>query len=394
MELRALREEDLERAWELSRDAFHAPLDYREGFFRVTDPTRFVGAFDGDRLVALAGAHGLGQYFGARSVPMGGLASVSVAPDWRGRGVARRVIEQVIRAMAERGDLVSSLFPAMTHIYRSLGWELGGSTQWRKLTPDSLAALPRPEAGRLRPWTTGDVEAMRRVYDGFARSVDGCLDRPDRLWSAKAERWQECTVYVAESAGGAIEGYLVYRQIDGEYSGLGGPFGLVVDEIVSASRDAALGLWRLIGSWSGQVDQILYRSTPEEPLFLLLPEQGAETLAEIRWMTRLIDARGAVAARGFRPGAEGQVSLALRDPLLPDNEGDFVLSLKGGEGCLEPGGEGAVRLEIGGFSSLYTGWATTATLARAGLLAGGTQEQRALLDAAFAGPTPWMLDEF
>ena len=57
-------------------------------------------------------------------------------------------------------------------------------------------------------------------------------------------------------------------------------------------------------------------------------------------------------------------------------------------------GSGSLRLEIGAFSALYTGWATPATLMRAGLLAGGTDAERAALGAAFAGPTPWMLDEF
>ena len=51
-------------------------------------------------------------------------------------------------------------------------------------------------------------------------------------------------------------------------------------------------------------------------------------------------------------------------------------------------------LAIGAFSSLYTGWASTETLRRAGKLAGGSDAQCAALDAAFAGPTPWMVDEF
>jgi hypothetical protein len=33
-------------------------------------------------------------------------------------------------------------------------------------------------------------------------------------------------------------------------------------------------------------------------------------------------------------------------------------------------------------------------LDRAGRLSGGTPEERGALDAAFAGPVPWMLDEF
>ena len=71
-----------------------------------------------------------------------------------------------------------------------------------------------------------------------------------------------------------------------------------------------------------------------------------------------------------------------------------MLSLSKGEGRLERGGEGGVSLGIGALSSLYSGWASTATLAKTGLLRGGSDEQRARLDAAFAGPTPWLLEEF
>ncbi len=53
-----------------------------------------------------------------------------------------------------------------------------------------------------------------------------------------------------------------------------------------------------------------------------------------------------------------------------------------------------MQLDVGSLSSLYTGWATTAALERAGLISGGSSEERAALDAAFAGPTPWLLDEF
>jgi len=61
---------------------------------------------------------------------------------------------------------------------------------------------------------------------------------------------------------------------------------------------------------------------------------------------------------------------------------------------LEPGGRGGPALAIGAFSSLYTGWASAEMLRRAGKLEGGNDAQRAALDAAFAGPTPWMVDEF
>ena len=54
----------------------------------------------------------------------------------------------------------------------------------------------------------------------------------------------------------------------------------------------------------------------------------------------------------------------------------------------------AHRLDVGALAALYTGWASTAMLARAGRLSGGGEAERAALDAAFAGPAPWMADSF
>jgi predicted acetyltransferase len=89
-----------------------------------------------------------------------------------------------------------------------------------------------------------------------------------------------------------------------------------------------------------------------------------------------------------------EVSLELRDPLLAGNQGRFLLRVRDGRGQLEPGGRGGPTLAIGAFSSLYTGWASAEMLRRAGRLEGGSDAQLAQLGAAFAGPTPWMMDEF
>jgi predicted acetyltransferase len=206
--------------------------------------------------------------------------------------------------------------------------------------------------------------------------------------------WAERSLYVAQGAAGEVEGYVVYRKVDGEYAAFGGPFQLAVENLVAETRDAALALWRLVGSWSSQAERVVYRGGAEDPLLLLLPEQELKPLVEIRWMTRVVDAAGAVGARGFPAGLAAEVHLSLRDEQLPENAGDWVLSVEGGRGHLSRGGRGTVHLGIGAFSSLYAGWAGCGILARAGLVEGAGAEERAALDAAFVGPTPWMLDEF
>jgi len=304
------------------------------------------------------------------------------------------VLRRCIEEMRERGERVSSLFPATTALYRSLGWELGGHYAVRRVSARRLRDVPRPERGALRPLREEDWPAVHACYGAFVVGANGCLERPAQWWERKRFQWRGRDAYVFEGEDGALEGYLVYRQVDGEYSHLGGDFNLAVEELVATTRDASLGLWRLLGDWASQVDAIYLRGG-DDPMLLVLPEQAFEPVAEIRWMTRAIDAAGAVAARGFPFGLEVEVPLRLCDAECAANQGDFVLTVQKGRGELAPASRAAgPTLDANGFASLYTGWSQTASLARAGRLQGGSAEQRAALDAAFAGPTPWTLEEF
>lgn len=392
MEIRRLRASDMEQAWELDREGFHSPASRREGFLRW-DPERLVGAFDGERLVALTGAIGMGQFFGGRRVPMGGLSSVAVAPDRRGEGLAKRVVARCLEEMRARGEVISSLFPAVTNVYRRLGWEVAGGVAWRSVEPARLGGIPRPEAARVRPAEEGDRPAIHACYARLAREVNGLLDRHEGWWWLRETRAAQGFRYVAVEGDGEVTGYLVYTQQDGSLAP-GGPFRLQVDDFFWTTRDAGLALWRLLASWSSQVEKVFYRVGVEDPSVLLLPEQVTQILVELRWMTRVVDADAAVAARGFPLGVDVEVALELSDEALPANSGPRVLQVRKGRGHLEPGGPGGATFDVGAFSSLYTGFANTATLARAGRLAGGSAEDRGALDAAFAGQTPALLDEF
>lgn len=394
MEIRPLESADLEQAWLLDRDSFHAPLPRRDLFMGWNPPEQLLGAFDAGRLVAMTGTRPVGQFFGGRSVPMGAVFGVSVAPEHRRRGLARRVLREAISRMAESGLAISSLFPATTRLYRDMGYELGGCRVWRSIAPSALAGLPRSEHARIRAAAPQEIPAFADCYRRVARTTNGFLDRPDSAWQVRSEQlWRDRSIFVAEGENGATEGYLVYRQADGPYSGLGGPFRLVLDELLWSSRDAALALLGLLGSWASQVDRILLPGAAEDPLLLLLPEQRLEHVGEVRWMTRVVDPPAAVAARGFPDGLELEAHLALVDPLLSREERRFVLRVKGGRGGLEPGGRGGLVLDVGAFSSLFTGWSNAATLARMGRLK-SDGAPLAPLDAAFGGPTPWMPEEF
>lgn len=258
---------------------------------------------------------------------------------------------------------------------------------------ERLAKLPRAEGVRLRPASDADRDGIRSCYAAHAAETNGLLDRPEFWWEYRESRRIDAGSYVAVDSGDRILGYLIYTRRDGPL-GPDAPFQLAVDEFVWRTRDAGLALWQLIASYATQVEKVFLVGAVEDPSLLILPEQVFETLVEIRWMLRVVDAEAAVSARGFPPGLSAEIPLEIEDALLPVNSGAYTLHVESGRGVLKPGGQAGPRLDVGAFSSLYAGFSTTADLVRAGRLAGGRDEQGAALDAVFAGPTPALLDEF
>jgi predicted N-acetyltransferase YhbS len=128
---------------------------------RITDG-RTVGAFDGDRPAGTATFHDMRQWWCGRAVPMAGVAGVMVAPEDRGRGVARRLIAALLDEVSARGYPLSALYPATMPLYRrSAGnWPAPGPPPWFRRGPCATWCRPirppRPPGPRPRgcagPW--------------------------------------------------------------------------------------------------------------------------------------------------------------------------------------------------------------------------------------------------
>ena len=105
----------------------------------------FLGAFAGDAPAGAAMIHDMRQWWLGRAVPFAGIASVKVAPEYRGGGIGRRLMTALLDAVAERGYPLSALYPATMPIYRSLGWELAGGKYVATVPARSLRTLVAPD---------------------------------------------------------------------------------------------------------------------------------------------------------------------------------------------------------------------------------------------------------
>jgi predicted acetyltransferase len=390
VEQRPLVEEDLDQMWELEREAFNADPAH-EAWWKKGERSigldRCEALFVDGRLVATASTLGYAQWFGGRSVPMGGVRAVMTRTEMRGRGYSTRVLRASLAAMQRRGEVVSMLYPQVSPPYRRLGWEVAGTVVFRQVTPRALAAIPRSDLA-VRRATAADRATIRACYDRVARATHGWLDRTDGRWDYLLDRFSDDYWFVAGD-----DGYVLYRVVDKPPAGPEG-YRLIVLDLVAATAAAWRALWGLLAATSSAVPMVFLRSGPVEPLAHVIDSLDAAVTRERPWMLRLVDAAAAVAARGYADDVRVAVPLEIADEACPWNAGRRTLVVEGGAGRLEPGGTGAVRIGAGALAALYSGWATTARLAQTGLLDGGSDAERTALDRAFAGPLPWMIDEF
>ncbi|WP_026341859.1 GNAT family N-acetyltransferase [Actinomadura atramentaria] len=114
MEIRALTVAEFAATRDLRRQAFGPVPDdeWERSLARVrplVEAGRCLGGFLDGRVVATAHVNDQRQWWRGRALPLGGVSGVTVAPDLRGRGLARAVVRAVLDRCAELGLPLSML---------------------------------------------------------------------------------------------------------------------------------------------------------------------------------------------------------------------------------------------------------------------------------------------
>lgn len=392
VDVRLLDPDDRAAAAELGRLAFGGPRRPAGVEPEPPPPPRpgrvTWGAFDAGRLVAMATDRAQGHWFGGRLVPASGFAAVAVAPADRGRGHARTLLTAVLASLRDRGALVATLYATAPALYRGLGWERAGALTWADLPTSALARLRVPAGTTLRAAGPGDRAAVAALYTAVARAGSGYLDR-DGLPPPPPDAEPDGTTLAVDDSG-TVTGYTSWDR------GLGykAEAVLTVSDLVGATGAATTALLAALGTWGAVTPTLRLRLPDPDPVAWLLPTAVPLTRSVDPWMLRVIDAAGAVAARGWPPDLKTAVDLDVVDPQAPWNAGRHRLEVTGGAGRLTPGGAGTVAVGARGLALLYAGSVPAAVLRRGGLLDGGDAHTDRVLDALSAGPHPALLDYF
>ena len=328
-------------------------------------------AHHGDRIVGHAFAFPLHAFFGTKAVPIVGIASVGVAPEARGRGVATALIQHIHETARHAGTALSMLFAWRHAFYARLGYAEVACTRRLRCDPRAVprAWIEAAGAAELRPATGADREALVACHRREAIKRTGWLHRPEALWSRLllAERLR--TVIASQGAG--VAGYVLYELAQDEAHSETRMF---VHELVADDDDTRRALWGFLGTQAGQAAEVEIELEANDPTCFALTDvdgrRGGTERVEHELggivagpMIHLLDVRRALAARGYGP--EGDANLAV------DGE-TFRLETRGGEGKvvhLDAANE-HVELDARTLASVAFGGLAANDAARLGLVRG------------------------
>jgi len=328
----------------------------------------------------------MGQWFGGQCVPMTGIAAVGIAPEYRGSGAAIALMQHTVKELHVKGVAISVLYPATQRLYRKAGYEQGGALCGWEIPTESIQVREQPLS--VLP-VSSDCQVFHNLYQQQARLINGHLDRNPAIWQQIIQP-DEKEIYYAYLFGATDqpEGYIIFSQQPAEDGSL-----LLVKDRVVLTAAAAKTFWCFLANHRSSIKKVRWRGATSDSLMLLLPEQTAKLRFAERWLLRVIDVGKALSKRGYPPGIEAELHLEVRDDLLAENNGKFILSVSNGQGEVARGGKGDLKLDVRGLAPLYTGLFTPHQLQLAGQL-DATQTAISTATQLFAGVSPWMPDSF
>ena len=311
-----------------------------------------------------------------RAIALGGVSAVGTLPEYRRRGLLRKITAQSFIDMRERGQNVAALWASQAAIYQRFGYALASAQVGYRIDSVDIG-FADGDAGsaemRRVPSETA-YEIVKQIYINFVAQRIGYLHRGKPIWLNNALQANAATgpahVAVAYEASAPV-GYVIYHMRDGRTGHLSRGQEIVIRDFAWLTANAYRSLW----SWLGRHDlvgRIVWARAPVDdpaPEFFIEPRLLHTEIRDGIWL-RVVDARAALEGRGY--STEGTLTFDIgADDFAPWNHGRLKLECTAdGARATSTSASADLRLSSKGLASLYSGFRSARQLRNWGLLDG------------------------
>lgn len=355
--VRPAREDDAEALADLSHEAFGYPR--QEARSPLAEGRSTIVATDGVRVVGSATCHRYDSWWWGQTLPTAGIAGVKVAPEARGSGLVRRLIEPLLEEARGWGAVVSTLFATAPAIYRPLGYEVVATYDDETVVPTAMFRDLAPGPDALRRAVPDDLPAIVDAYEAWARQHNGPLTRRGPLFPAdRAFTGGACTLAERE---GRVTGVLRWDRT----SRYGEPEStLEVHDLIALDAGAAASLLASLGSHSAVAPRTVVSTSGLDALHLLVPSWQWQRGSGSPYSLAVLEPAAVVRRRAYPAWTSLGTTFGVGDRA-------WSVRISRGAATVEPTDEAAaVRFTPRGFAAVWSGSQSLAAVRQMGLAEG------------------------
>ena len=380
--VRRLEPADRAAALQLSYEAFGVPTTPTDPASPERPGRLTYGAFDGGTLTAKMVDRDFDSCFGGVTLPTCGIADVTVAAEYRGRGGLTPLFTETLRGARERGAVISGLFPTAPRIYRRFGYEVVASFDTVAVPARSLAAIAPADGVSTRRATVDDLPALQQIYDQWAIEQNGPLTRRGVSFpSEPPEFLADYTGVTVAADKDGICGWASWNRGQGYDAGAS----LAVGDLLARNAAGYRALLSMAGSFASVTPTVKINTSGDDLVRTFVPTLDWSVVEASPYMIKILDVPAALTRRRYSPALSTELTFRLEGDFLPENNRAYVLQVRDGIATCEPVASSDRSLTSQGLALAYAGAQSSANLRAAGHLNGGRTRDDLDWDALFGG---------
>ncbi len=271
--------------------------------------------------------------FDGHEVPMTGIGGVSSLPQYRRQGGIRKCFEACLRDTYADGAVLSYLFPFSTKFYGQFGYEPCGRVAYytiplRAIEPD------KDLGGSVKSLRCGNIKRdVMQVYDDYTKTYNFSCVRDETMdWGFLDEQDMSKSghyIYVWYNDEGVAKGVIGFTKEKNTTE----KFDLQTRKMFWFSDGEGLrGLLQFARGFETYYRNLCVMLADDFPLNAYVREWAIypyDCRVAAMGMGRIINVKKALELAAYR--GSGSIVIAVRDDILPENNGSFAIAFQSGK---------------------------------------------------------------